>query len=44
MAEEIIKSDSISVIGPGFSEDAALKRGLEMLTEKYSDRIFKTVL
>ena len=41
---DIIRSDSISVIGPGFSEDAALERGLEMLAEKYSDRIFKTVL
>lgn len=41
---DIIKSDSISVIGPGFSEDAALERGIEILTEKYSDRIFKTVL
>lgn len=41
---DIIKSDSISVIGPGFSEDVALERGLEMLTEKYSNRIFKSVL
>ncbi len=41
---EVVKSDSINVIGPGFSEDAALERGLEMLTEKYSGRIFKTVL
>lgn len=40
---EIIRSDSISVIGPGFSEDAALERGLEMLAEKYSDRILKPV-
>jgi len=41
---EVIKSDNISVIGPGFSEDAALERGLEMLSEKYSNRIFKTIL
>jgi hypothetical protein len=41
---EVIRSDNISVIGPGFSEDAALQRGLEMLSEKYSNRIFKTIL
>ncbi len=41
---DIIRSDGISVIGPAFSEDAALERGIEILTEKYSDRIFKTVL
>lgn len=40
----IIKIDSISVIGPGFSEDAAMKRGLEMLSEKYSERILKPAL
>ncbi len=41
---EIVRSDNISVIGPGFSEDAALERGLEILAEKYSDRILKLVL
>lgn len=41
---DIIKGDSISIVGAGFSEDAALERGLEILTEKYSDRIFKSVL
>lgn len=39
---DIIRSDSISVIGPGFSEDAALERGLEILSEKYSERILKS--
>lgn len=41
---DIIKSDSISVVGPGFSEDAALERGLEILSEKNSERIFKSVI
>lgn len=41
---EIVKTDSIHVIGPGFSEDAAIQRGLEILSEQYSDRILKTVL
>ena len=41
---EVVKSDSISVIGPGFSEDTAIQRGLEILSEKYSDRILKTAL
>lgn len=41
---EVVKSDSIGVIGPGFSEDAAIERGLEILSEKYSDRILKPVL
>jgi hypothetical protein len=41
---EVIKSDSIRVIGPGFSEDAAIERGLEMLSEQYSERILKSVL
>jgi hypothetical protein len=41
---DIAKSDSINVIGPGFSEDAALERGLEMLAERHSDRIIKSFL
>ncbi len=41
---ETIKSDSIRVIGPGFSEDAAIERGLEILSEQYSERILKSVL
>lgn len=40
---EIVRSDSFSVIGPGFSEDAALERGLEILSEKYSNRILKPI-
>jgi len=41
---DIVKSDSVDVVGPGFSEDAALERGLEMIAERYSDRIIKSVL
>jgi len=39
---DIVKSDIISIIGPGFSNDAALERGLEILAEKYTDRIFRS--
>ena len=41
---EVVDSNSISVIGPGFSEHMALKRGLEILCEKYSDRIVRSIL
>jgi len=41
---DIVKSDSLVVVSPGFSEDAALERGLEMLAERYSDRIMRPVL
>ena len=41
---DIVKSDSINVVGPGFSEDEALQRGLEMLAERYSERIIKLAL
>jgi hypothetical protein len=40
---DIVKSDSINVVGPGFSEDAALERGLEMIAERYSERIMKSI-
>jgi hypothetical protein len=38
---DAVRSDSINTVGPGFSEDAALERGLEILIEKYSDRILQ---
>lgn len=41
---EVIKADTVSVIGPGFSQEAALERGLEILSERYSQRIFKPIL
>lgn len=41
---DIVRSDNIRVIGPGFSEEAALERGLEILSETYSDRILRTFL
>lgn len=40
----VVKSDSIRVIGPGFSEEAALERGLEIIKEQYSDRILISLL
>ncbi len=40
----IVKSDSIYAVGPGFSDDEALKRGLEILTKRFSDTIFKPIL
>ncbi len=41
---EVVKSESIRVVGPGFSNDSALERGLEILSEQYSDRILKQLL
>lgn len=41
---EVVKSESIRVVGPGFTNDSALERGLEILSEQYSDRILKQVL
>lgn len=40
----IADSDSLRVVGPGYSEEAALERGLEMLTEQYSGKILKSIL
>lgn len=40
----LANSGTISVTGPGFSEDSSLERGLEILAEKYSDRILKPPL
>jgi hypothetical protein len=37
----VIKSDVVSAIGPGFSEELALRRGLEILAEKYSNILSK---
>jgi hypothetical protein len=33
----VISSDNISVIGPGFTEELALGRGIEILAKKYSE-------
>lgn len=41
---EIINSDNIHTLGPGFSEEAALSRGLGIIAERYSDRILKSFL
>lgn len=41
---QVVESDNISVIGPGFSEGRALERGLEILCEEYSDRIMRSIL
>ena len=40
---DVIRADSINVTGPGFSEDTAIERGLEILAEKYADRIFQSI-
>lgn len=41
---EIIKSDSINVVGPGFTKDSALRRGLEILSDQYSTKILTPIL
>lgn len=39
----VVRSDNISVVGPGFTNDAAMERGLEILSEKYSERVFSSL-
>lgn len=39
----VVRSDNISVVAPGFTNDAAMERGLEILSEKYSERIFSSL-
>lgn len=39
----LVDSGAVSVIGPGYSEKAALRRGLEMIVEKDSNRIFRNI-
>lgn len=41
---DLVRTDSINVVGPGFSEETAIERGLEILSEKYADRIFESIL
>lgn len=39
----LVDSGTVSVIGPGYSEEEALKRGLEMIVEKDADRILRNI-
>ena len=39
----VVNSGSLSVTGPGYSEQEALKRGIEMLTENYFTTIFQNI-
>ena len=39
----LIDSGTVSIIGPGYSEETALKRGLEMIVEKDYNRIFRNI-
>lgn len=41
---QVVEINSISVTGSGFSEDRALKGGLEILCEEYSDEIISSIL
>lgn len=38
----VVKVDDINIIGPGFSQSKALERGLELIAEKYSQRIIRS--
>ena len=37
------KSDSIRVVGPGFSENAAMEHAIELLSERFSERILTPI-
>lgn len=39
---DVVKSDSFQVIGPGFSESAALERAVQILADQFSNRALKT--
>jgi len=39
----IVRNETLNVVGPGFSESTALKRGIELLAERYSDKILQSV-
>lgn len=42
-AGDVTGSNSFRVLGPGFSESAAIERGIELLTPQFSDRILKAL-
>jgi len=41
---DVTGSDSFRVVGPGFSNDAALERGLELLAAQFTQRVLKPLL
>ena len=41
---DLTGSDSFRVVGPGFSNDAALERGIEILAQQFTQRILKPLL
>lgn len=41
---DVTSSGSFRVVGPGFSNDAALERGVELLAEQFTQRILKPIL
>ena len=40
---EVVKNDTFRVVGPGFSESAALERATELLATQFSERILRTI-
>lgn len=43
-AGDVVRGDSFRVVGPGFSENAALERGIELLSDQFYERILKPIL
>ena len=39
----VVASDSMSEIGPGFSDDAATQRGVELMVERQGNRFFQAI-
>ena len=39
----MVDTGTVSIIGPGYSEEEALKRGLEMMIEKDANRILRSI-
>jgi len=42
-AGDVTGGNSFRVLGPGFSESAAIERGIELLSAQFSDRILKSI-
>jgi hypothetical protein len=41
-AGDVVREDSIQVVGPGFTESAAIERSIELLYDQFTQRILQT--
>jgi hypothetical protein len=43
-AADLVKTDSLRAVGPGFTESAAIERGIEIISEQLLNRVLKPML